>query len=197
MQSKPHRVLLLALIVCAATAGGCASSASISSWQHAVEQYVAQKGNGDPNVLRDVTLSGDRPGFGVIGEDDPKKSSDANALLLGNRVVNNQPTFVYLIGLVKAMKVEEIRVAALQYVNGKAVWKVGHNDHKALAAYRDYNKRLYRQRNPQASAKDVPAEYLTFPRDEDRFDLAVRGTTVEAKHQQSGATWQVNVAGKR
>jgi len=193
MQSKSHRVLLLAVVLCA---GGCASSASISSWQHAVEQYVAQKGNGDPNVLRDVTLSGDRPGFGVIGEDDPKKSSDANALLLGSRVVNNQPTFVYLVGLVKAMKVQQIRLAALQYVNGRPVWKLGHDDHKALAAYRDYNKRLYRQRNPQGG-KDVPAAYLTFPRDEDRFDLNVRGTTLEAKHQQSGATWQVNVAGKK
>ena len=47
-----------------------------------------------------VTLSGDRRGFGQIGGPDPRKSTDARGVLLGNKVVNNQPWTVYLVGVV-------------------------------------------------------------------------------------------------
>src|SRR6185436_12177688 len=60
--------LAIATLLCAL---GCSSSVSIPQWQQQVERYVREDGRGDPNVLRNMTLEGGRPGFGIIGTEDP------------------------------------------------------------------------------------------------------------------------------
>jgi hypothetical protein len=187
--------LVVVALAAAAAGGGCSSSGSVSSWQRGVERYVADKG-GDPTVLRDVTLAGDRRGFGQIGGTDPRKSTDANGVLLGNKVVNNQPWTVYLVGVVSNEKVHEIRLAALSYLNGKPIWKLSDKNAKSLQAYQHYSEGQWKQQHPGAKEKE-PGSYTTFPRDEDRFDLTQQDSHLRATHAQSGATWDVNLAGKK
>src|SRR3954452_20375590 len=102
-------IRFLAYGVLAAAAVGCASSASLSSWQHNVESYVAEKG--DPTTLRDVTIDGQRHGFAVIGQAEAEKSTDAVGVLIAQQQIAGRPWFIYLVGLVHQQKVNEIRLA--------------------------------------------------------------------------------------
>jgi len=178
------------LLVLIALAAGCASPASIKSWQHNVESYVAEN-NHDPAVLRDVTINHDRHGFGVIGNADPAKSTDATAVLVGYQPIANAQWFIYLLGLVKDQKVEDIRVAAVSFQNNQATWHIGNKDAKAVATYRQYNESQWRQIHPK---EKVPPSYTTFPRDADNFDLNVQGTRITVTHQPSRASWNVDLA---
>jgi hypothetical protein len=183
---------LAALLLCLASAG-CTSSATIDSWKSGVDKYVALHGD-DPNALRDVTLSGDRHGFGVIGQNDPRQSTDAKALLLAHQEIAGRPWFIYLVGLVKQQKVQDIRLAARSQQPGRpAVWAMSKADPKALKLYRDYNQGLWRRSQPDKHAKE-PSSYTDFPQDADVFDVQVNGTIVQATHPPSGARWQVDVA---
>jgi hypothetical protein len=174
-------------------AGGCASSASLSSWQRNVETYVAEKG--DPSALRDVTIDGQRHGFAVIGQPVAEKSTDANGLLLGHQEIAGRAWFIYLVGIVHQQKVGDIHLAAVTFTNGKPQWQVSKNDAKAAEMYRNYNEGLWKQHHPGSKEK-TPAEYTTFPRDADKFDLEVKGDHIAATHAPSGAQWvldRVNV----
>jgi len=184
-------VSLLILLV----AGGCSSSASLSSWQDSVVKYVQLNGN-DPNVLRDVTLTGTRRGFGQIGGEDPRKSTDARGVLLAHRDISGRPWFVYLVGVVKSEKVDDIRLALLSYTGGHPTWHVSSKSPKSLKTYQHYNEGLWYQQHPGEKSKPT-AGYTTFPRDEDRFDLAVNGSHAVATHTQSGAKWGADAAGKK
>jgi hypothetical protein len=180
-------LLLLGLV------SGCASSASLESWKGGVDKYVALHGD-DPNALRDVTLYGDRRGFGVIGQNDPRQSTDAKALLLAHQEIGGRPWFIYLVGLVGQQKVRDIRLAARSQEPGQpALWAMSKADPKALKLYREYNEGLWRRSQPDKHAR-VPSSYTDFPRDADRFEVKVQGTRVEAMHPASGARWQVDVA---
>ena len=185
-------MLVVALLLAAAS--GCSTPVTIGAWQRNVEQYVTLRGN-DPNVLRDVTIAGGRPGFGVIGGSHPRESTDVNGLLLAHKPIDNQPWFIYLVGLVKKQKVSDIRLIALSYASGKPVWRVGPSDAQALNRYREYNRKLWSQRHPDGG--HVTSAYLGFPRDEDVFNVSAADQKVQATHAASGAQWQVNLtAGK-
>ena len=182
---KSALVLIASAILVAA--GGCSSSATIGSWQQGVEKYVRLHG-GDPNVLRESVLSGNRWGIAVIGEPNAKKSTDVNGMLLAHKPIDGTPTFIYLVGQVKNLSVEDIRLITLSYANGHPVWKVGPKDGRALKRYRDYNRDLWHARHPDG-VKSIGSHYQGFPRDEDRFKLDIQDHQVEATHEQSGATW--------
>ena len=183
-------MLVVALLLAAAS--GCSTPLTIGSWQRNVEQYVALHGN-DPNALRDVTLPGGRPGFAVIGESDPRHSTDVSALLLAHKPIDNQPWFIYLVGLVKKQKVSDIRLIALSYASGKPVWRVGPGNPQSLNRYRDYNRKLWYDRHSDGGGR-VAAGYLGFPRDEDVFKVSAADHQAQATHAASGAQWQVNLA---
>lgn len=185
---------LLVLAVATILSAGCARSGNMKSWQQDVERYVEQN-NQDPSVLRDVTLAGSRRGFGYIGKDDPRKSQDANGVLLGHQLILDRPWFVYLVGIVDDQEVEQIRLAAISYVHGEANWRVGPKDPEALKQYRNHNLKLWKQTSAGSRGK-VPAEYTTFPRDADAFDMSVDGSRIDAVHQGSGAQWEVDLAKK-
>lgn len=175
--------------------GGCASSVSIGTWQKGVEQYVRQKGGGDPSVLRDMTFKGDRRGFAVFSANRPKHSTDVTGVLLGNVHVAERPWIVYAVGLVDEQQVEDVRVAALTVQSNRYTWRVSGADGAALKAYREYNHGLARRRFP--NRRDEPADYTGFPRDEDRFDMTTQGTTIGVTHPTSGARWHLDVAARR
>ena len=190
---NPHRFVTAAAVALLLTAGGCASSASVDSWKTTVDKYVSLHGN-DPNALRDVTLAGDRRGFGVIGQTDPRQSTDAKALLLSHQDIAGRPWFVYLVGLVKQQKVDDIRLAARSQEVGKPpTWAISKADAHAVKLYKDYYEGVWRRSQPDKHAKE-PSSYTNFPQDADVFSVNVEGTTVSATHAPSGARWQVDVA---
>jgi hypothetical protein len=191
------RPILFAVALLIALAGGCARQVSMKTWQKDVEQYVRKNGN-DPAVLRDVTLAdgqGGRRGFGAIGKNDVRKSTDANGVLVAHETAAGRPWFVYLVGVVDKQKVKEIRLAALSMLDGQPTWRIGPEDADALERYRDYGLSQWKQQPHDKDARP-PADYTTFPRPSDRFDAAVEGNYVRVKHQGSEAQWEVDLAGK-
>jgi hypothetical protein len=183
---------LLALLLLVAGCGSTSRNVTIPVWQKNVEQYVQKEGKGDPTVLRDVTLSESRRGYGVIGSDRPEKSTDANGVLLGHRQIQGRNWFIYLVGLVKEQKVQEIRLAAMTTDGTHFEWKLGAADSEALHKYRAYNDRLWHQRFPQRGM--APPQYLGFPLPDDDFQLSVTETMITATHPASGARWTLNLA---
>lgn len=173
---------------------GCGSgtrNVTIPLWQKNIEQYVTREGGGDPAVLRDMKLPDDRRGYNMIGSDRPAESADANGVLLGFRQVNGRNWFIYLVGLVRKERVEQIRLAALTTDDGKFVWALGDADEEALRKYRDYNNRLWHLRFPQRG--DPPQGYLGFPRPEDQFELALKDAQIIVVHPASGAEWELKI----
>src|SRR5687767_2455537 len=145
MRATVQLGLIILLVFLSVGCGGGSRQASVAAWQKNVEQYVRVQGKGDPAILRDVTLSDSRRGFGMVGSDRPAESADANGVLLGFREVEGRGYFIYLVGVVEKQKVNEIRVAALTTDGGRMEWKVAPNDTGALSTYRAYNEKFWRQ----------------------------------------------------
>jgi hypothetical protein len=174
---------------------GCASKASISSWQKSVTDYVNEKGAGDPVVLRDVTLPDARPGFSVIGHHDAPTSTDVNGVLLGYDQIGERVWFIYLVGIVDKQRVTDIRLDALSMDRGKTVWKRGPASKQSLEAYRQYGIKQARDRFPDR--KTPPPKYLGFPRADDVFSVSKgSGGRIEATHNGSGAKWELTLPEK-
>jgi hypothetical protein len=188
MAAKSALSIVLLSLIAMAAGTGCSSKQSLSTWQRGVERYAADKG--DPNALRDVTVSGTRRGFSVIGGVDPKKSTDVNAVLLGHKVIGNRPWFIYLTGLVAKQHVNDIHLAAVTFADAKPRWAISAKDSNALNAYRESGAQA---KQPAAQGKKTAA-MTTFPRDSDEFNLNVNGTRIEATHAQSGAKWTLDLA---
>ena len=181
---------IVGVVLICFSAIGCTSSVTIPKWQEGVERYVREDGRGDPNVLRNVTVETGRPGFGMIADSNPAKSTDAKGVLLGHKLVNDRPWFIYLVGLVNKQNVSELRLAALNVRSGQYRWVLGKNDGNALKSYRNYNESLGRQRSGQSKA---PITYHGFPQEADAFDLTVEQNRVSAVHQGSGARWDLTI----
>jgi hypothetical protein len=183
----------LLLVLLGAWGAGCSSSASISSWRDAVERYVKDEGGGDPSVLKELTLdrSGTMHGFALLGGDRATESTDARAILLAHRPINDKLWFIYLVGIVQNQRTSDIRLAALDAEGGKSVWKTSKEDKAALNRYQQYTQQLAQDRLGKRDAP--PTSYTTFPRPEDRFDLKVDGNVITATHRESGASWQVSL----
>ncbi len=170
---------------------GCSTAVSFPKWQEAVERYVRQDGRGDPNILRNTSVEAGRPGFALIGADDPRGSTDVKGLLLGHKRIGERPWFIYLVGLVKKQDVSEMHLAALNVQGGQYRWAVGKNDARALKSYRSFNEGQGKQRSVRSQA---PITSRGFPQESDAFDLTVEGG-VQAVHQGSGARWHLTVPG--
>ncbi|MEO6435221.1 MAG: hypothetical protein ABIP55_05610 [Tepidisphaeraceae bacterium] len=194
MKPIPTATIASCLLILSALAG-CTRTVNVKTWQKDVETYVRETGRGDPGVLRDVTISGERRGFAVIGKDHPRQSTDANGLLLAHKTISDRPWFIYLVGVVNEQQVKEIRLAALSIVHGDATWRIGPKDKDALARYRASGLARWKQQSP--AQQKPPGEYTTFPRPADAFDVNLAGTGVQATHNESGARWEVNLAAPR
>ena len=188
-------IALLALTLIAA--GGCTSQPSMSSWQKNVSHYVADQGNGDPMVLRDMTLPEDgRPGFSVIGHHDTRESVDVNGVLLGHEKVGGRAWFVYLVGQVEKERVTDVRLAAVSMEGGKSTWKRGKGSKPSLDAYRALGEKQAKERFPER--KNLPPRYAGFPRPDDVFKLTNENGKLTATHEASGARWELAMTvGKR
>ena len=65
---------------------------------------------------------------------------------------------------------------------------------KALEQYRAFGERQWRERFP--GRQTSPAEYQSFPRHDDAFDLNATSNSVSVTHRASGARWEVMLDGK-
>ncbi|HEV2295060.1 MAG TPA: hypothetical protein VGR35_14490 [Tepidisphaeraceae bacterium] len=182
--------LLLLLVVTT----GCSSQPTLSSWQRSISSYVRETGDGDPLVLRDMTLPENRPGFSVIGHHDTTASTDVNGLLLGHEQVGNRMWFVYLVGVVEKERVTDIRLAAVSMENGKTTWKRGKESEQALNMYRRYGLKQAKERFP--NRKTPPPRYTGFPRPDDVFELTKANEKLVATHKASGARWELSLPRK-
>lgn len=180
----------------AAVLSGCRSQPSISSWQGSLSKYVRETGDGDPTVLRNMTLADNRPGFSVIGHHDTTESTDVNGLLLGHEEIGGRMWFVYLVGLVQKERVSDIRLAAVSMENGKTIWRRGEESEKSFNGYRAYGMKQAKERFPDR--KTAPPRYTGFPRPDDVFKLMNENGRLVATHEASGARWGLAIAaGKR
>jgi len=169
-------------------AGGCAEpgagprpmTVTLATWQQAVEQYVRDQGNGDPNVLRDTTLSNSQRGFAMIGDSDIEHSSDATGLLLGHRLIGGREWFIYLVGLIHQGAVRDIRLVAFCWSPDKTLWQVSPPNSDSLRRYT----------NVQSDNVFFPV----FPAKTDHFELSTTNQVAVAIHRQSGAVWQLEPA---
>jgi len=168
--------------------GGCAEpgagprpmTVTLATWQHAVEQYVRDQGNGDPNVLRDTTLPNSQRGFAMIGEPDIEHSSDADGLLLGRRLIGGREWFIYLVGMIHQGAVRDIRLAGFCWSPDKTWWQVSPPNPDSLQRYA----------NVQRNEELFPA----FPAKTDHFDLSTTDQVAVAAHRESGASWELKPA---
>jgi hypothetical protein len=177
--------LLAALLLGQTT--GCASGpepVSLSSWQQSVERYVWDQGNGDPNVLRDMSWDDVHKGFAVMSDSQPAQSNDAIGLLLGHPRVGDDSCFVFLVALVNRQQLESLQPVALRVRGGKFDWIIGPSSRPALDAYRRWGAQ-----NP---SDDTPSSRgPPFPRAGDSFRVDVVHSELFITHQPTGISWSL------
>jgi hypothetical protein len=179
--------LLVLLLLLPACCCGCAETpepVTISSWQRSVERYVWDEGNGDPNVLRDLSWDDVHKGFAIMSDPEPARSTDAIGLLLGHRRVGQTGCFIFLVGLVDHQHLEDLRPVALYFEAGQFHRIVGPSDQQALSTYR--------RDNPGGTA-GPPSHGPAFPRQVDAFSLDVQGEQISIMDRSSGASWKLAV----
>jgi hypothetical protein len=164
---------------------------SLDSWQESVEHYVWDQGNGDPSALRDLPTPGNWKGFSVISENDPGKATDVNGVLLAHRAIGAKPYFIYLVALVPHQQVADIRLAAMWASPDGFQWRLTKENSDALRVYRDFENAQWRKGFPQRP--DGPWSHTGFPGEGDVFKLAVSGGKIVATHEQSGASWTLEL----
>jgi len=178
-------LLVTALLLGQAT--GCASNSepvSVSSWQQSVEHYVWDQGNGDPNVLRDMSWDDVHKGFAVMSEAQPAQSNDAIGLLLGHPRVGDAPCFVFLVALVSHQQLESLQPVALRVQGGKFDWIIGRSSRPALDAYRRWEAQ--KPSDDSAGSGGPP-----FPRAGDSFRVDVVNDELFITHQPTGISWSL------
>lgn len=172
--------------------GGCGIEPSdpptVQSWQQSLEKYVWDRGNGDPNVLADLSWDDIHRGFAVIGDPLPDRSTDQIGLLVAHRTLEDKPYFVFLLATVRCQDLAGLRAVALQ-VDGDAFnWTIGDDDPKALALFRNWSD--------ANSARDAgqSLRHPLFPGSASTFVVTIEGDQFVIRHDESGAQWSVRPA---
>jgi len=179
--------LLVLLLLLPACCCGCAETpepVTISSWQRSVERYVWDEGNGDPNVLRDLSWDDVHKGFAIMSDPEPARSTDAIGLLLGHPRVGQTGCFIFLLALVNHRHLEELRPVALNVEAGQFRWIVGTSDPQALSTYR---------RDDPPGAPRPPPNGPVFPRQADTFTLDVQGEQISITERATGGSWKLAI----
>lgn len=188
--TRPLAIALLCLFLT-----GCGKSVSFESWQESVERYVLEQGGADPTMLRDVEVGmpgSALHGAGLLGEPDPSNGRDVFGVLLGHRVVASRPLLVYLAGSVSKEKVEDIRLAAVEFTAPDPTWFMSEPNDAALEKY--LGPRLVHWRSIAGEGKREPDRLRVFPGTDDAFRLLVDGNVLTVEHVQSGARWSMAIA---
>lgn len=169
---------------------GCATESdapppTVSTWQRNLEQYVWDRGNGDPNVLADASWDDVHKGFAVIGDPLPDRSTDEIGLLLAHRMIDGKPWFLFLLGTVVGERLEDLRPVGLNIDNGTFHWSIGSSDDHSLSLYRAWSA------DDRSRAQPPDPHAPPFPRPDETFDVRVRDGTFIVRHEESGASWEL------
>jgi len=183
--------LTIAIAIVLLLATGCQQQVSLRTWQDSVEHYVWVQANGDPSALRDLPTPGPWKGFSVISENDPASATDINGVLLGHRTIGLKNYFIYLVGFVRQQKVQDIRLAALWASPDGFQWRLTRTSDESFRAYHDFKDAQWRKLFSQRAAG--PWSYTGFPSEGDVFKLTVSAGKITATHEQSGATWTLEL----
>jgi hypothetical protein len=173
-------------------ATGCGTHVSVPAWQKTIDRYIDEQANGDPTALRDLHAAGDIPGVSLISKNYTYDSDDARGVLLGHRMIDGSPWFIFIVGMVDHGHVDDIRIAARTIHDGKPRWATSPRSREAFHTYRSWNLSEGRKRFP--GRKTLPPEYRGFPRESDYFVLEVSDSgVVRVSHEESGARWTLDL----
>lgn len=187
--------------------GGCAA-APIRAWETSLERYVADQGNGDPNVLRAMDRDPAESDFNKIGAAkggvpffSPTRT-DANGILVGRREVGGRGWYVFLVGTVQYRgefldfplddpRLTDLRLVAFSGEPGKFDWITSPRDDEALALYTRPQLEHYRESHPdRADATEGPA---IFPTPADVLKLTAEAPVIAVTDEHSGARWVAEI----
>ncbi|MBU0718114.1 MAG: hypothetical protein KJ749_07700 [Planctomycetes bacterium] len=195
---------LWACLLLALTAMGCAARSPIAVWQDRLSHYLAQQGNGDPSVLRDLvdlrSRRSPRPARIVFGELDvpgpgvPPFVSwrDVNGVLLGQQKVGSSDWCFFLVATVKRQtgsigECEDVRLVGFTIDQGKLHWQVSKKQPEAVARY------VSGSPDTAAGTSLNQPGHTAFPRPADAYQLAFAGPVVTAREERSGAEWRLRL----
>lgn len=185
--SLKGRFLTIASAAVVLFAAGCSRTASLESWQERLVQYSTNQHDGRMTFLSEPNALTGQHQFTVLGGASAHKSTDVTGVLLGRRSVEGRDWLIFLVGAIKKSAVDDIRLAMLSDDGGPRQWIVGQADGDALKQYRQFKDRAWRSRHPDRS--EPPWNAMSFPTEDDVFDLEVAGGTITAMHAASGARW--------
>jgi len=177
-------VSLSVMLFLAGCGGGTGAKPTYEGWKGSIQNHVDTRGDGDINTLRSSDSRSGHIAFNVIGSEQPDHSTDVNSLLLGRRSILDQDWYVFVVGMVKAGNVQDIRVAAARNGNPALVWKFGLEEPASTSAYRTAKLRA-RLRGDSA--------LIGFPLEEDQFSIETAGSLVTVIDLQSGARWTLGL----
>lgn len=184
--------------------GGCAGQGPLPAWQRQLERYVAQQGNGDPNVLRDTVdlraRSAPRPArvtFGKLDVPGPgvwpfRDTWDVNGVLVGQHPLGSENWFIFIVGVIQRQPageagMDDIRLLGFASVKNRLRWCVAPETPEAVARY-------VRTWFPESTGEEGAARpTFAFPSDADLFTLERDDRSLTVTEQHSGATWQMQL----
>jgi hypothetical protein len=171
---------------------GCAMKNPVAVWQGSLDEYIAEQGAGDPNVLRDtfdmhsrgrlrpasITFGGEFKGTGMPGF---RAKRYVNGVLLGQRDVDSRPWYFFLVGVRSrdGAEIEDIRLAAFTPAKEGLLWRVAPPDPEALGRY--------------LSETEGGSLAVTFPSPLDKYSLGLSGHVATAAEERSGAEWELDL----
>jgi len=91
----------------------------------------------------------------------------------------------------RQQQVEDIRLALLWTSPEGLQWRWGGGNKDSFKMYHNFEDGQWRKLFPQR--QDAPWSYSGFPCEGDAFKISVAGNRVTATHEQSGASWSVEL----
>jgi len=177
-------VVWLTLLGVVGCTGGSGAKPTYEGWKASIQSHADTRGDGDINSLRSSDSQSGQIAFNVIGSEQPDKSNDVNSILLGRRSILGTDWYVFIVGIVKAGDVQDIRVAAARNGTPALVWQFGIEDRASTSTYRTAKLRS-RMRGDSA--------VIGFPLEEDQFSIETAGSLITVVERQSGARWTLGL----
>ena len=157
-----------------------------------IAEYISQKGNGDPNVLRDTVdmhaRKIERPAritFGGLlsGPDNLFFSREvtANGVLLGVKEIESRYWFLFLVGISgnDPIMIKDVRLTGFTSEQDKLFWQSADQDRNVVNKY--------------FSAFPEHDRDIVFPSPVDVYEIDVSGHSVIVKENRSGAVWELDM----
>jgi hypothetical protein len=188
-----NRALVVSVLILIVTAG-CTAKKPFVIWQKNVEQYIADQGAGDPNVIRDTmdihAKNIQRPALITFGGllSDPDNplfwaKSYANGVLLRQEKIDVHHWFFFLVAGGKGVsEIEDIRLIGFTpdpFKEAVFHWQMSEENRGALEQY--------------MSVFPVGDQMAGFPLPYDIFGLDVNGYKITATEKRSGAIWELHL----